>query len=92
VTGGGWQLIAGRLRGKSNEYGAIQIDRVDGVAPCHQVASADALSKDSVRPVIMTGEIRKRIAHLRPSLILVPQYPAGQFRGETSTIAHDIEA
>jgi hypothetical protein len=75
-----------------NEYGAIQTDRVDGIAPCRQVAGADALSKDSVRQVITTRDIRKRAAHLRPSLILVLQYPAGQFRGETRALAHDLEA
>ena len=40
----------------------------------------------------MTKELRKQTAHLRPSLIPVLQYPDGTFRGETSTIAYDLEA
>src|SRR5512140_1085344 len=42
--------------------------------------------------IIMTREFRKRTAHLRPNLIPVLQYPDGTFRGETSTLAHDLEA
>lgn len=42
--------------------------------------------------VIMTKEFRKQTAHLRPNLIPVLQYPDGTFRGETSTLAHDLEA
>jgi glutathione S-transferase len=42
--------------------------------------------------VIMTKELRKQTAHLRPNLIPVLQYPDGTFRGETSTLAHDLEA
>ncbi|HEY3795752.1 MAG TPA: glutathione S-transferase N-terminal domain-containing protein [Bradyrhizobium sp.] len=42
--------------------------------------------------VIMTKQLRKQTAHLRPNLIPVLQYPDGTFRGETSTLAHDLEA
>ena len=42
--------------------------------------------------VIMTKELRKQTADLRPNLIPVLQYPDGTFRGETSTLAHDLDA
>lgn len=42
--------------------------------------------------VIMTKELRERTKHLRPNLIPVLQYPDGTFRGETTTLAHDLEA
>lgn len=42
--------------------------------------------------IIMTKELRRQTAHLRPNLIPVLQYPDGTFRGETSTLAHDLEA
>jgi glutathione S-transferase len=42
--------------------------------------------------VIMTKTWRKATAHLRPSLIPVLRYPDGAFRGETTTLAYDLEA
>ena len=42
--------------------------------------------------VIMTKTLRKQTEHLRPNLIPVLQYPDGSFRGETSTLAYDLEA
>jgi glutathione S-transferase len=42
--------------------------------------------------VIMTRELRKQTAHLRPNLIPVLQYPDGKFGGETTTLAYDLEA
>jgi glutathione S-transferase len=42
--------------------------------------------------VIMTKALRRATAHLRPSLIPVLQYPDGTFRGETTTLAYDLEA
>jgi glutathione S-transferase len=42
--------------------------------------------------VIMTKALRKQTEHLRPNLIPVLQYPDGSFRGETTTLAYDLEA
>jgi glutathione S-transferase len=42
--------------------------------------------------VIMTKELRKQTAHLRPNLIPVLQYPDGTFGGETTALAYDLEA
>lgn len=42
--------------------------------------------------VIMTKELRKATEHLRPALIPVLQYPDGTYRGETTTLAYDLEA
>jgi glutathione S-transferase len=42
--------------------------------------------------VIMTKALRKQTEHLRPNLIPVLQYPDGSFRGETTTLACDLEA
>src|ERR1700736_1999015 len=42
--------------------------------------------------IIMTKAIRKQTEHLRPNLIPVLQYPDGAFRGETTTLAYDLEA
>ena len=42
--------------------------------------------------VIMTKALRQQTAHLRPNLIPVLQYPDGSFRGETTTLAYDLEA
>jgi len=42
--------------------------------------------------VIMTRAHRAATAHLRPMLIPVLQYPDGSFRGETTTLAYDLEA
>ena len=42
--------------------------------------------------VIMTKALRKQTEHLRPHLIPVLQYPDGTFRGETTTLAYDLEA
>jgi glutathione S-transferase len=42
--------------------------------------------------VIMTKALRKQAEHLRPNLIPVLQYPDGSFRGETTTLAYDLEA
>src|SRR5260370_6840409 len=42
--------------------------------------------------IIMTKALRKATAHLRPNLIPVLQYPDGTFRGETTTLAYDLEA
>jgi glutathione S-transferase len=42
--------------------------------------------------VIMTKALRAQTAHLRPNLIPVLQYPDGTFRGETTALAHDLEA
>jgi glutathione S-transferase len=42
--------------------------------------------------VIMTKALRRATAHLRPNLIPVLQYPEGTFRGETTTLAYDLEA
>jgi glutathione S-transferase len=41
--------------------------------------------------VIMTKALRKQTEHLRPNLIPVLQYPDGSFRGETTTLAYDLE-
>src|ERR1700687_1554904 len=41
--------------------------------------------------VIMTRVLRKQTEHLRPNLIPVLQYPDGSFRGETTTLAYDLE-
>src|SRR4030081_1620447 len=41
--------------------------------------------------VIMTKALRKETAHLRPNLIPVLQYPDGSYRGETTTLAYDLE-
>ena len=41
--------------------------------------------------VIMTRALRKQAGHLRPNLIPVLQYPDGSFRGETTTLACDLE-
>src|SRR5438067_4063571 len=42
--------------------------------------------------VIMTRTLRKQTEHLRPNLIPVLQYADGSFRGETTTLAYDLEA
>jgi glutathione S-transferase len=42
--------------------------------------------------VIMTRALRKETEHLRPNLIPILQYPDGTFQGETTTLAHDLEA
>jgi glutathione S-transferase len=42
--------------------------------------------------VIMTRELRRQTAQLRPNLIPVLQYPDGTFRGDTTTLAYDLEA
>jgi glutathione S-transferase len=42
--------------------------------------------------IIMTKALRRLTDHLRPNLIPVLQYPDGTFRGETSTLAYDLEA
>jgi glutathione S-transferase len=42
--------------------------------------------------VIMTKALRAATAHLKPMLIPVLQYPDGSYRGETTTLAHDLEA
>jgi glutathione S-transferase len=41
--------------------------------------------------VIMTKALRKQIEHLRPNLIPVLQYPDGAYRGESTTLAYDLE-
>jgi glutathione S-transferase len=41
--------------------------------------------------VIMTKALRQATAHLRPMLIPVLQYPDGSYRGETTTLAYDLE-
>jgi glutathione S-transferase len=41
--------------------------------------------------VIMTKRLRKQIEHLPPHLIPVLQYPDGTFRGDTTTLAYDME-
>jgi glutathione S-transferase len=41
--------------------------------------------------VIMTKALRKATEHLRPNLIPVLQYPDGTYRGETTTLAYDLE-
>src|SRR6202171_4495159 len=41
--------------------------------------------------VIMTRALRKQTEHLRPNLIPVLHYPDGTFRGETTTLAYDLE-
>ena len=41
--------------------------------------------------VIMTKQLRQQTAHLKPNLIPVLQYPDGSFRGETTTLAYDLE-
>src|SRR5438874_11163254 len=41
--------------------------------------------------VIMTKALRKQTEHLRPNLIPILQYPDGSFRGETTTLAYDLE-
>ena len=42
--------------------------------------------------VIMTKALRAATAHLKPMLIPVLQYPDGSYRGETTTLAYDLEA
>src|SRR3982750_3245577 len=42
--------------------------------------------------VIMTRALRRQTEHLRPNLIPVLQYPDGTFRGETTSLAYDLEA
>src|ERR1700732_56500 len=42
--------------------------------------------------VIKARALRKQAGHLRPNLIPVLQYPDGSFRGETTTLAYDLEA
>jgi glutathione S-transferase len=42
--------------------------------------------------IIMTRALRRQTEHLRPNLIPVLQYPDGNFRGETTTLAFDLEA
>lgn len=42
--------------------------------------------------VIMTKPLREATAHLKPMLIPVLQYPDGSYRGETTTLAYDLEA
>src|SRR4029079_19329231 len=42
--------------------------------------------------VIMTNALRAATAHLKPMLIPVLQYPDGTFRGETTTLAYDLES
>jgi len=41
--------------------------------------------------VIMTKELRKATAHLRPMLIPVLQYPDGTYHNETSMLSKDLE-
>src|SRR6201999_4170824 len=41
--------------------------------------------------VIMTKALRKQTEQLRPNLIPVLQYQDGTFRGETTTLAYDLE-
>ncbi len=41
--------------------------------------------------VIMTKALRKATEHLRPNLIPVLQYPDGTYRGESTTLAYDLE-
>jgi glutathione S-transferase len=41
--------------------------------------------------VIMTRALRQATAHLKPMLIPVLQYPDGQYRNETTTLAYDLE-
>lgn len=41
--------------------------------------------------VIMTPELRRATAHLRPMLIPVLQYPDGIYRNETSALTRDLE-
>jgi glutathione S-transferase len=42
--------------------------------------------------VIMTKQLRRETARLKPNLIPMLQYPDGSFRGETTTLAYDLEA
>jgi glutathione S-transferase len=42
--------------------------------------------------LIMTKALRAATAHVRPMLIPVLQYPDGTYRGETTTLAYDLEA
>jgi glutathione S-transferase len=42
--------------------------------------------------LIMTKALREATAHLRPALIPVLQYPDGTYRGESTTLAYDLEA
>jgi glutathione S-transferase len=42
--------------------------------------------------LIMTKALRAATAHLKPMLIPVLQYPDGSYRGETTTLAYDLEA
>jgi glutathione S-transferase len=42
--------------------------------------------------VIMSKTLRKATEHLRPNLIPVLQYPDGTYRGETTTLAYDLES
>jgi glutathione S-transferase len=42
--------------------------------------------------LIMTKALRTATAHVRPMLIPVLQYPDGTYRGETTTLAYDLEA
>lgn len=41
--------------------------------------------------VIMTKALRAATAHLKPMLIPVLQYPDGDYRNETTVLAHDLE-
>ena len=41
--------------------------------------------------MIMTRALRAETAHLRPSLIPTLQYPDGTYRGDTTTLAYDLE-
>lgn len=42
--------------------------------------------------VIMTRALRAATAHLKPMLIPTLQYPDGSYRGETTTLAYDLES
>src|SRR5207247_3439989 len=42
--------------------------------------------------LIMTKALRAATAHVKPMLIPVLQYPDGSYRGETTTLAYDLEA
>lgn len=41
--------------------------------------------------VIMTPALREETAHLKPNLIPALRYPDGSWRGETTTLAYDLE-
>jgi glutathione S-transferase len=41
--------------------------------------------------VIMTPALRAETAHLKPNLIPALRYPDGTWRGETTSLAHDLE-